>query len=108
MQQIVAYNLLVGGTETAGLGHGANCRGALSAFSLPSKYFSLDSPGKAFFPCHPPSPLDDLSARGPEKMGRASQLGPKVARLCKRQGGKRKDEQRSFTREVVTGIGIPL
>ena len=35
MEKIVAYNLLVGGTEPAGLGHGANCRGALSAFSLP-------------------------------------------------------------------------
>jgi hypothetical protein len=28
-------NLLVGGTETAGLGHGANCRGALERRSFP-------------------------------------------------------------------------
>ena len=28
-EKMVAYNLLVGGTETAGLGHSANCRGAL-------------------------------------------------------------------------------
>ena len=115
---MVAYNLFVGGTETAGLGNSANSRCALSTFfpfAATSKYFlrptwkGVLSASSSFSSCRP------LSTRS-WKVGWvkvqiscwASQLSPKVARLCKRQGAERKNEQRSFTREVVTGIGIPL
>ena len=60
---MVAYNLFVGGTETAGLGNSANSRGALSTHFfhlLQPQNISCVPPGKAFFPLLPRSPLAGL------------------------------------------------